>query len=66
MTFTIIDTQTGLPPDLPKIASEERWARTVDPRSVSLVVSQAGWVFMFEAYGRFRACPAGRFDVRER
>ena len=64
MTFTILDTRTGEPPDLEQIALHETWAQGLiycDMDCIALCPD--GSLVVLDECGSYRDCPNGRFTV---
>lgn len=63
MRFTVIDKQTGEPPDMDAI-SQEPFAAGLIMGGDSFVLSEEGGIGIEDRCGNVRWSPEGRFEVR--
>jgi hypothetical protein len=62
--FRVIDKQTGQAPDLEEIALHEAWADGLiycDIEGFAMLAD--GALILLDECGRYRCCPAGRFEI---
>ena len=64
MRFTVIDNETGLPPDLQKIALEESWTSGLIHCDIDgFFIGEDGALILMDDCGNACYCPAERFKI---
>jgi len=64
MRFQVIDTKTGVEPDMRKIALEEEWAKRLTYCDMEgFAIQEDGALILCDECGAFVYCPEGRFKV---
>ena len=65
MTFRVIDTQTGNPPDVEQICLNEQWAQSLNYCHIDdFALLDDGSLALLDKTGYWVYCPEGRFEVR--
>ncbi len=65
MTFRVIDTLTGKPPDLKHIALTEAWAYGLIYCDMEgFVIEEDGGLILTDECGNLAYCPEGRFRIK--
>jgi hypothetical protein len=63
--FRIIDKQTGLDPDLAKIARKEPWAQGLSYCDMEgFAIAEDGSLWLLDECGNHVSCPPERFELR--
>lgn len=64
MTFNVIDKNTGVYPDVQKIALEEDWAHNLVYCDIQgFAITEDGGLVLMDECGNVSSCPSGRFDI---
>lgn len=63
--FDVVDTKTGLYPDLEEIALKEDWAKHLMYCDMDgFAIEEDGALLLLDECGRQACCPVGRFEIR--
>ena len=64
MTFNVIDKNTGVYPDVQKIALEENWAHNLVHCDIQgFAITEDGGLVLMDECGNVSSCPFDRFDI---